>query len=595
MKSLHQLHLFALRAAGQHCSVDTALDAQALERRWEDEGDSYLTIVLPRLGKALERGLEEGRWPAQEVHSTWVHHRGLPAFMRGFLSRIFDRDGFLLDSPDAQCIWAVRQVCYLTHKVQRACTPEREAAAFQTFVNTDASLQIAWESHDPHRLAVYKKTARRLFGAMFQELDRKIAAWELVPKHGPGAVAERLSQKEKRRYDYWTDRLEAVFPRWRYASNLPIWGDPSRIPISDELPVRVVSVPKTQSTPRIIAIEPSTMQYAQQGLKREIYEWVGRGYLNDILGFRDQNRNRLLAESASVTQSLSTLDLSEASDRVHAELVWAMVEGYPHLEDFLKATRSASADVPGHGVIPLAKYASMGSALTFPIEAMVFTTLALCGIEQTVGTRNPRRLAGVLSVYGDDIIVPQHATENVVDWLEHFGAKVNLRKSFRDGKFRESCGAEFYDGTDVSVERVRSELPSSRSDAAAIAALVDFRNRAYRAGLWSLVSDVDQELESLVDLPITSASRGESVNAFLHSLTFCASTDGEFRYNPELHRLEQRVPVLKARSESFRVDDEAGLLEWFHDALRRDDLVDRFDSQERATSFNIKRRWVSTY
>ncbi len=592
MKSLLTLHLSVLRNAGQICSIDIARDVLTTQRRYEEEGDGYFTIVLPRFGKALERGLEQGMWPAQVVAPTWVHHRGLPAYLRGFLSRIFDEHGSLLADPDVQSIWAVRQFCFLTHKIERPCTPERERAAFDQFVATDRSLLGLPGRIDPERLETFRKVSRRLFGRVFQECDRKVASWELIPKHGPGAVAEHASQKDRRNYSYWHDRVEAVFPYWRYTSNSVYQSSPMSVPISDEQPVRVVSVPKTQSTPRIIAIEPDAMQYAQQGLKRELYEMIGRGPLNKILGFQDQDRNRRMAESSSTSGLLATLDLSEASDRVHWFLIYEMLKPFPHLWEFVNATRSFRADVPFHGVLPLQKFASMGSALTFPLEAIVFTTLAVAGLEQTENRRfQPGQLAGRVSVYGDDIIVPVGAIDHVIDWLEHFGAVVNRGKSFWNGKFRESCGAEYYDGTDVSVVRLRSELPSSRDDAAEIAALVDFRNRAYLAGLWHVVMEVDEGLDSFVRLPYASAI-SRTADAYLHRSTFLPLNQQPTRYNRELQREERRVPVLVPQSDSYRVEGEAGLLEWFHDALRRGDLVDRFDSKERSTSFNIKRRWM---
>lgn len=602
MKSLLTLHQTMLRSVAQHCSTDVVRDVSYIAARWEDEGDSFLTITLPRFAKVLEKALSAGSWPEHEPLG-FKRVGGLPAFMQGFLFRIFRKDGSLLDDPDANCIWAVRQVCYLSHKIERQCTPERESAAFDQFIRTDEQLIGLPGRIDPERLIQFKRVAMRLFGDMFNYLDARIAAYELVPKHGPGAVAESLSQKEKRDFLYWPERLESVFPYWRYTRNSE-WPStkPELVPIDGELPVRVVAVPKTQSTPRIIAIEPSSVQYAQQGLKREIYEWVGRGPLNKVLGFQDQERNQLLAEKASVDHSLATLDLSEASDRVHWFLVHEMTKMWPHLWDFIWATRSHRAQLPGGVVIPLQKFASMGSALTFPLEAMVFTTLALCGIESSRNSRlRIRDLSGLLSVYGDDIIVPIDSVDCVVDWLEHFGAKVNRAKSFWSGSFRESCGAEYYNGTDVSVVRLRHELPSSRDDAAEIAALVDFRNRCYRAGLWVMVAELDEELETLIRLPISRASQDEQIQEFnlnsdqdyyLTRVTFLPYTVKFVKFNFHLHRLERRVPVLAAKARVYTVDGEAGLLEWFQSSLRRGDFVNRFDSQERPTSFSIKRRWI---
>jgi hypothetical protein len=482
------------------------------------------------------------------------------------------------------------------------CSPARVSAAFQQFIQTDDELLGLPGRLDQERVNKFCATAQRLFGDLFGHLDVTIRDYALIPKHGPGSVAESISPREKRDYAYWTERLESVFPYWRYTRNSE-WpqSQPVLVPIDQEMPVRVISVPKTMSTPRIIAIEPSSIQYAQQGLKREIYQWIDSRTIGKVLGFRDQDRNQALAQKASVDQSLATLDLSEASDRVHWYLVRLMFKHHPHLWEFVWNTRTHRAKLPGGLVKPLQKFASMGSALTFPLEAMVFTTLALCGMEDGRKTRHKiRDLPGLLSVYGDDIIVPTTTVDRVVDWLEHFGAKVNRAKSFWSGHFRESCGAEYYNGTDVSVVRLRHELPSSRDDAVGVASLVDFRNRAYRAGLWRLVADIDQELEDLIRLPLSRVSQEDSSDrldlsreSYLQKETFLSYPVKHVRYNPHLQRYERRVPVFVPKARSYRVEEEAGLLEWFHSSLRRGDFVNRYDSQERPTSFSIKRRWTA--
>lgn len=594
MKSLLTLHTSVLVDLGRQCSTDITRDRKSIAMRVKDEGDSFLTITLPLLAKALEKGLESGSWPERSELSEFRYHRGLPVLLRGFLLRVFNADGQLRVDPDVDCIRAIRQFCLLSQKVKRECTPERIRAAFNGFVDTDRTLLGLPGRIDPARLRTFVRVAHKLFGEMFAHCDSSVASYELIPRHGPGSVAEKLSPLEKRDFAYWTDRLEAVFPMWRYTRNTGYTSADMAVTPDSELPVRVITVPKTQSTPRIIAIEPSAMQYAQQGLKREIYEYIGRGPLRKVLGFQDQTRNQRLAREASVSRRYATLDLSEASDRVHWFLVYKMLERYPHLWEFVWATRSRSADVPGHGVIPLQKFASMGSALTFPLEAIVFTTLAACGMRSSGDWPriSAKTLSGHLSVYGDDIIVPVGVVDHVIDWLEHFGAKVNRRKSFWNGKFRESCGAEFYDGHDVTVVRARAELPSSRDDAANIAAFIDLRNRFFTAGMWGVVKDMDERLESLIRVPHVNVNRA-AFSGFLHLLTTLSSDAGPERFNPVLQRNEVKVPVLKPLSRSYRVDGEAGLLEWFHSSLTRGDLVDRYDGQERATSFSIKRSWTS--
>lgn len=589
MKSLLQLHTTMLRELAQHCSTEVTRDIEYMSRRTEDEGESFLTLSLPIFGKALEKGLSEGRFPLRDV-TNFRHVRGLPSFLGGFLKQIFSREGTLLEDPDASAIWAIRQLCFLSYKIERDCTPKRVKAALDQYVSTDAELRFLPKRISAEDRDTFSRVSYRLFGDMFSELDRKIASFELVPRHGPGSVAEKLTPLEKWDLSYWTSRLESVFPHWRYRSNLPCWDtDLDLIAPGDELPVRVVTVPKTQKTPRIIAIEPSTVQYAQQGLKNEIYDFVDRSSLRDILGFSDQTRNQEMARKGSLDGSLATLDLSEASDRVHWWLVQLMVSRYPHLRDFLDATRSQRAEVEGHGVIPLVKFASMGSALTFPIEAMVFTTLALMGMgEQGKRAITVSRLRGVVSVYGDDIIVPVDRVAHVIDRLETFGFKVNRTKSHWRGYFRESCGKEYYRGEDVSIQKFRHDFPSSREDATLVAGLVDFRNRCYYAGLWGVVRELDKVTKKFVAFV---PSRDSSIG-LVHATLL--PPNQKVRYNEHLQRSEVKVPYLHPHGKSYQVDGERGLLNWFQQVNLRKKAPEEpsFTSQERPTAFSIYSRWT---
>jgi len=271
-----------------------------------------------------------------------------------------------------------------------------------------------------------------------------------------------------------------------------------------EMPVRVITVPKTLKTPRIIAIEPTAMQFAQQGLYRGILDVIKEDdFLSHAVGFDDQEPNRRMAEKGSYDGTLATLDLSEASDRVSNQLVRTMTLDYPMLFGAVQGSRSRSADVPGHGIIRLAKFASMGSALCFPFEAMVFLAVVLLGIERELNAPLCRDLLmkefrGRVRVYGDDIIVPREYVLSVVDELETFGFRVNIDKSFWTGRFRESCGKEYFDGTDVSITKVRRVLPAGRQDAEGVIAAVSLRNRLYWDGLWQSAAWMDVYLRKLL-------------------------------------------------------------------------------------------------
>jgi len=299
-----------------------------------------------------------------------------------------------------------------------------------------------------------------VFGDVLTRLDELIYNHELRPAHGPGATADRLVGNQKFRQSEWTERMEGLFPFGEYA--LPNWrhayvlDDVNWLSPSDERPVKVVFVPKTASTPRVIAIEPTCMQYMQQAISRELVSLLEASpRANRFVGFREQWPNQVMAQIGSGDGSLATLDLSEASDRVPNWLVEELLENWPHVSEAFQVVRSLRADVPTVGVIPLQKYASMGSALTFPVEAMVFSAIVLAGMlgrDSSAPTwKAVRRFQDKVRVYGDDIIVPTDYAVTAMRSLEFFGFKVNSAKSFWTGGFRESCGKEYYLGQDVSI------------------------------------------------------------------------------------------------------------------------------------------------
>lgn len=595
MKSLERLHLAVLEDIGPMCDTSTVRDAETLSHRWEDEGDSFLTITLPLFAKALEQGLASGVWPKTTIGGFFKHHRGLPAFLRGFLLRIFHDTGYILDEPDATSIWAVRQLCYLTHKVERATSDSRRNKALSAYVETDEELGKWFKDHDSEMpWESFRSVSSELYGDAFDQLEGEIANWDLIPAHGPGAVAERWHHPTRWEFKYWPERLETVFPRWRYASNT--CGYDSLFPYvspEDETPVRVITVPKTQAAPRIIAIEPSVMQYGQQGVWRRFREIVEASSLADLIGFADQSRNQRMAREGSITGDLATLDLSEASDRVHVRVVEELLSKWPHLREMVLACRSTRADVDGR-VIALSKFASMGSSLTFPLESVVFSTLTVMGIRHHRSIR-PVDFGRSVSVYGDDIICPRGAVSDVVHYLEAFGFKVNKHKSFWNGKFRESCGADFYNGTNVSVVRLRADLPRSRQDAALIRRFNDFRNRCYRAGLWQSVRHADTVLDRIVRIHPRHVLESHDVPASITSRDTVLRTPWRGYWDTSNHVWREKHLSVKAEPIPYVVDGEGGLLKWFleqEQAERPDVPLPSFESQERPRAFHVKTRGI---
>jgi hypothetical protein len=324
------------------------------------------------------------------------------------------------------------------------------------------------------------------FGQAFSDIDRMVYEGDnLKPKHGPGATADSLKGNEKWLFGEWTERLEQLFPFVDFCIPNHRWWEESQgvqfLGPHEERPVKLTAVPKTASTPRLIAEEPTAMQYMQQAIRVPLCDRLEADPLvGPMIGFTRQEPNRWMAQIGSEDKTLATLDLSEASDRVGNWIVESLFEDFPFLSEALQATRSRSVLLPSGEVIQLRKFASMGSALTFPVEAIVFLAITIEAVLSASGRRithgSIRALHDQVRVYGDDIIVPVETTESVIESLELFGFKVNRHKSFWNGWFRESCGEEFWGGHDVSIVRSRRAIPQSRRDVAELVSLVEMRN-----------------------------------------------------------------------------------------------------------------------
>jgi len=518
MKSLMELWITLAKELAGICHTSATRDCKTVSRRVKAEGMSFFTISLPSFGKDFERSLDQGKVDRQDFQGfKW--NAGLPVLLQGFLSRVFDTSsGRLLDDPDIDAIQAIRQLTLIFGKMFMLPTKERERAAMSDFIKCEQEVEASMISYwsDPYFRASrdrFRIISNSLYGLIFRDIEKVLDdPLKVLPMHGPGATADRKIGNAKYYQNTWPKRLEAVFhavdcliPSQSYYDEL---DQVHFLEPWEEIPVRVISVPKTQKTPRIIAIEPTAMQYAQQAVRKLIYEKVERdNLLKTFIGFLDQTPNQELAQEGSHTGELATLDMSEASDRVSCLHVDDLLCYNPILRDAVMACRSSKADVSGHGVITLSKFASMGSALTFPMEAMVFLAIIFVAIESDLNRPLSRKdfksYLGKVRVFGDDIIVPVKHVESTIRYLELFGLKVNRRKSFWTGKFRESCGKEFYSGHDVSIVRVRREAPTSLTDVEEISSWVDLSNQMYFSGYWKTVKWLDRYITEIIhDFPV---------------------------------------------------------------------------------------------
>jgi hypothetical protein len=177
--------------------------------------------------------------------------------------------------------------------------------------------------------------------------------------------------------------------------------------------------------------------------------------MNYGLNLNSQQRNVYLAKLAK-TFKFATVDLANASNTLAVNTVRALLPsdwfnvlyGYrSKYGKFNQLDRTYEYEM----------FSSMGNGFTFELESLIFYALCIACVrhEYKCSTFTAKRN---VAVYGDDLIVPQAAFSTLVETLDFFGFSVNKDKSYTHGKFFESCGSDFFEGTDVRPFFLKREL-----------------------------------------------------------------------------------------------------------------------------------------
>jgi hypothetical protein len=502
MKSQLDLHLAVAEDQLSLCGVPFARDLATIRSRVEEKGEEFLTLDLPAMGKAFDKALDQGE---MDAHTFPIFKRRgggdhRPAFLNGLFAKVFDAEGRLLSEIDLHAVRALRQIFYLHSKLNELPTLDKVDAALKAYVETDQNISNAIPSDLREE---FRRMAREMYGTYFARMEATLYEDSFLSraKHGPGAVSDPLPANQKWNNREWSERLSSHFPAHEYLRTGS--KDPSTdvflLPPAREHPSRVIAVPKTAKGPRIIAAEPVYNQFVQQGLMAMFTDWM---YSHPVVSFEFQEPNQELARKGSIDGSVATIDLSEASDRVSLALVKALFRDHPYLLSVILSCRTQRAVLPWGEEIALRKFASMGSALTFPLETLIFSIIAFMGVQRSEMSVKKSIRNGLLRVYGDDIIIPVQAVDETVSLLEAFGLKVNTDKSFWTGEFRESCGGDYLRGFPVNPVKSRRRIPTSRSDTDEVVSIVAFRNLYWEQyGPTELVTSLDAFIEGLIPFP----------------------------------------------------------------------------------------------
>lgn len=290
-------------------------------------------------------------------------------------------------------------------------------------------------------------------------------------------------------------------------------------------------VPKDTRKKRVIMRCPVNVVRAQQkflsSFKRVLKD---QNPLNDL---NDQTYQQQRALIGSTDKSLSTIDLSRASDRFSRSFVDFIMKGtdfhreWSEVQIFKSAlpsdspigiptTMSSLSDVVPHWYViqedgktfvrsgygyknytdkevclwESQKAFAMGQPQTMPLMMMILVAIYVASTFQTIGNYYNYKLvlsglsdvvlpedvfklkdimsyvenipktqlfhqrihetARLMSVYGDDIIIPTDGFDSMIEWLQKFDLIPNRGKSFSKSFFREACGMDAYKGYDVT-------------------------------------------------------------------------------------------------------------------------------------------------
>lgn len=574
-------------------------DISSFSRRAGSEGPEYFARGLTALRADLLNGLETGQLV---VRSRFGPKRGtiLPRFMFGAWSAVFDNCGSLLPNVDTGAVICLNQLLAVFGKINGMHTPESERRVIAEFLACERELKATTIDEEiliansRVKLGSVLDIASSLIKRVLSGCDPR----HITPNHGSGASACGTHVHAR----YGVPRfIESINDLWPYDSHfyasLTHVCDVGMPTEEYAASAKVLLVPKDCKGPRLISCEPRETMFIQQGLMAKLYDAIEshpltRGRVN----FTRQEGNQVAAMLGSLNQSLATIDLKEASDRLRLDLVERL---FP--ENWVKACkacRSATTTLPDGTVVELAKHAPMGSALCFPIMALSIWAVLTAALPHDRS----------VMVYGDDVIIESDHYDRAHSALELVGLRVNKSKSYVTGFFRESCGKEWYQGIDITPIRLR-KIPDG--SIASQVAIVEFSNNYWKQydcePCWLItyirewypmryeIASGPFRTDKVVDVE-ESPTGLQYYHRYVHmphpTGALCTyipdNTHLRTRWNRDLQRAEVRVLMPESASKSYSTDNWScvfrSLLKGEKKQLGRDALPKRV---------SYKYRWVA--
>jgi hypothetical protein len=333
---------------------------------------------------------------------------------------------------------------------------------------------------------------------------------------------------------------------------------------------KLTSVLKNSTSRRTITIEPLLKQYVQQGLGSMLRDSINEcRILRNCIALTNQGLNQELALVGSRDDNWATLDLKSASDLMSLRLVETIFGHHTQFYEHVIKCRTPTVQAKGFPELEIGKFAGMGNALTFPIQSVCFAVVCIAAILSSEGV-NPTygrvlRAARRLRIYGDDIIVDSKYAHQCVDWLHSAGLRVNTKKSFLTGNFKESCGLEAYKGVVITPSYIKDRPDLIDAPPNVIDGFISLSNALWLRGYYRTATGIQNMVESQLRrrLPLVKMNSG----SFGWHTRLDASSP--HKWCRRTHRFLTRTLALAPIKRDDKLDGSAALLKCL--SLKSDD------------------------
>lgn len=231
---------------------------------------------------------------------------------------------------------------------------------------------------------------------------------------------------------------------------------------------KIAFVSKDATVHRTVASEPTACTYVLKGTDLEMRSMLARAGID--LRFQEPNCHMAYLGSLEWRSDdpYCTVDLKTASGMLAYHLAKLALGKCPAWFELLDSLRAPYYRLPNGEYGKYECFASMGNGSCFPLQTLVFASICHTAYAE-------RGEAPDFRVYGDDIIIRKRVFDRVIQLLEFFGFEPNKRKTFSEGPFRESCGADFHSGTNVRPVYLDEPLNS-------LERIFRFHNQSLRRG-----------------------------------------------------------------------------------------------------------------